>query len=121
MYELGSKIRAMRIQRGLTQKALARRINKSISAVSSYEANTQMPPMDVLISIASVLNISLDYLAGFSKDSIILTNQLNIKQKEILDLLFAEFSTPSSCNNELSDNQIKIIRELIILFQSSSK
>lgn len=120
MYDLGSKIRAIRIQRGLTQKTLARRINKSISAVSSYEANTQMPPMDVLISIASVLGASLDYLAGFSKDSTIITNGLTEQQKEILDLLLAEFVNPSSNNKELSDEQIRILQKMIAIFQSSS-
>ena len=118
MYELGSKIRAIRIKRGITQKALARRINKSISAISSYEANTQMPPMDVLISIASALNISLDYLAGFSKDCIYMTNGLTPPQKELLDLLFNEFATPTSQSEDLTENQIRIIQKLISLFHS---
>lgn len=33
MYDLGLRLKEIRSRRGLTQKALARRINKSVSAV----------------------------------------------------------------------------------------
>lgn len=62
MYDLGYKIKLLRVRRGISQRDLARRINKSTSAVSSYETNAQMPPLDVLISICEVLHTSLDYL-----------------------------------------------------------
>lgn len=48
MYDLGSRLRALRNKRGLTKKDLAKRINKSVSAVSGYEPNVQIPPTDVL-------------------------------------------------------------------------
>ena len=120
MYDLGSAIKTMRLKRKMTQRTLARRINKSVSAISSYEANTQVPPMDVLVSIASALNISLDYLAGFSKDCIYITNGLSPNQKEFIDTLFTELTNPSSNGNELSDNQIRIIQKLISLFLEKS-
>ena len=39
MYDLGLRLKQVRMQRGMTQKSLARQINKSVSAVSSYESN----------------------------------------------------------------------------------
>ena len=51
MMDLGLQLQQLRKQRGLTQRALAERINKSPAAVSSYETNAQIPPLDVLISI----------------------------------------------------------------------
>ena len=62
MYDLGSRLKSIRLKRGLTQKELAAKISKSVSAVSSYESNAQLPPLDVLESIALTLNVSIDYL-----------------------------------------------------------
>lgn len=96
MYDLGLRLKEIRSRRGLTQKALARRINKSVSAVSSYESNAQMPPLDVLISIASVLNVSLDELVGFSAEKTISLKSLNAQQQEVIELLIAEFTACGS-------------------------
>lgn len=63
MYDLGFRIKGIRSQRGMAQKELAKRINKSKSAVCGYESEAQVLPLDVLVSIASILNVSLDYLA----------------------------------------------------------
>ena len=116
MYDLGLRLKEIRIQRGLTQKSLARRINKSISAVSSYESNAQMPPLDVLISIASVFNISLDNLVGLDGGEVYAAKNLTARQKELLDLLFSEFTAPSGANGELSLKQIRILQKIIQIF-----
>ena len=64
MYDLCSRIKDIRQKRGITQKDLALRVNKSISAISSYETNAQLPPLDVIEDIAVILNVSIDYLVG---------------------------------------------------------
>lgn len=116
MYDLGSRLKSIRLQRGLTQKVLARRVNKSVSAISSYESNAQMPPLDVLESLALVLNVSLDYLVGLSENNTYSTDHLTSDQKEIVDLLFQEFSAESTVEKELTTEQIKIIQKLLALF-----
>lgn len=118
MYDLGSRLKQIRMQYGLTQKVLAKRINKSISAISSYESNAQMPPLDVLISMALVYSVSLDYLVGFENIATYSAKDLLPHQKEIIDLLFAEFSNPSPQSNDLSPSQIMIIQKLFALFSS---
>lgn len=119
MYELGLRIKKLREQKGLTQIALARRINKSKSAIASYESGRQMPPLEVLISIAGVFGISLDYLAGFDKREHFCEG-LDIEQREFVDMLFAELYMPSGRGESFSANQIEIIRNLILLFQKSN-
>lgn len=52
---VGTRIKQVREQRGLTQKDLANRIHKSPATVSAYEVGMQTPPTDVLLSIARVL------------------------------------------------------------------
>ena len=117
MYSLGSRLKETRIRRNLTQKALAAKVNKSVPAISSYELNAQMPPLDVLISIASVLNVSLDYLAGFDTTETYSTRNLQPQQKELLELLFAEFTSPTKTAAGLSAEQIRIIQKLFRLFE----
>ena len=113
MYDLGLRIKEFRIQRGLTQATLARKINKSVSAISSYETNSQMPPLDVLLSIASALNVTLDQLVGFDTDNSLSLRSLSPNQKEIIDLILSEFSSPSGHNSEMSTRQLQILQKLI--------
>lgn len=116
MYSLGSRLKETRIRRNLTQKMLADRVNKSVSAISSYELNTQMPPLDVLISIASVLHVSLDYLAGLDGIENYSTKELQPSQKEFLELLFSEFISPTKDEPGLSEKQIILAQKLFQLF-----
>lgn len=39
MYDVGSRLREMRDKRGLTQRALADKVNKSAATISGYEFN----------------------------------------------------------------------------------
>ena len=116
MYDLGSRIKEIRRQRGITQSELAKRINKSKSAVSGYESNAQIPPSEVLVSIATVLNVSLDYLVGFEMEEPISLKNYTSQQKNAIGLLLEEFSNPTNSSPKLSAQQIAIIQELIYLF-----
>jgi transcriptional regulator with XRE-family HTH domain len=116
MYDFGSRLKAIRNQRGLTQRKLAEEIGKSVQAVSSYERNSQIPPIEVMISIADVLNVSLDYLVD--RQSVNTYSFCNLKSihKEILDLLQDEFASPSRKHSHLSDRQSLIFEKLLMLF-----
>ena len=116
MYDLGYRIKEIRTQRGITQSELAKRINKSKSAVSGYESNAQIPPSEVLVSIATVLNVSLDYLIGFEMEESISLKNYTSQQKNAIGLLLEEFSNPTNSSPKLSAQQIAIIQELIYLF-----
>lgn len=116
MSDLGLRLQKLRKQRGLTQKMLAERINKSLSAVSSYETNTQMPPLDVLISIASVLNVSLDYLVGFERRDVIVIDSLTDMQKEFINMLVTEFMSAKSESHKLSPAQKELLERMLYIF-----
>ena len=116
MYDLGLRIKQIRTQRGLTQNELAKRINKSKSAVCGYESDAQVSPLDVLVSIASVLNVSLDYLVGFEMEEPVSLTNLSVQQKKLVHLLVEEFSVPTNSSTKLSQQQISILQELICLF-----
>lgn len=116
MYDVGHRIKELRVKRGYTQEALGKRINKSKSAVSSYENDMQIPPLEVAADIASVLNVSVDYLVGFETDEFFSLKNLTDNQKEIINLLFSEFKNPTNSSLELSPQQITILQKIILLF-----
>lgn len=116
MHGLGSKLRDIRERRGLTQRMLASRIHKSISAVSGYENDIQTPPTDVLISISKVLHVPVSYLVDSGNEESYSAAGLSKEQQEVLDLLFAEFANPSEKGETMTNQQNEIIRKLIFLF-----
>lgn len=118
MYDLGSRLKLIRLKRGFTQRELAARINKSVSAISSYESNAQLPPLDVLESIALTLNVSIDFLAGIDRHNTYSARNLSSQQAEIIDLLFQQFSASHSADGELTADQITLLQKLILLFHS---
>lgn len=116
MNDFGSRLQKLRKQRGMTQKSLAERINKSHSAISSYETNMQMPPLDVLISIASVLNVSLDYLAGTNRKDVLSLEGLSPSQKDLIFKIVTEFRDYSSKGKPLTSTQRELMDNLLQLF-----
>lgn len=59
---LGERIALLRSKLGWSQAELARRLNISPSAVGMYEQGRREPPVDILVSLARVLGVSMDYL-----------------------------------------------------------
>ena len=116
MCDVGIRIKEARMRKNMTQKDLAKRISRSETAVSSYESNVQFPPLDVLISIAEVLEVSLDYLVGFNSNQTYSDAKLTPKQKEVIDLLFKEFYEPTNGGAEWSPQQAAILKRLSTLF-----
>lgn len=116
VYEVGTRIKELREACKWSQKDLGDRINKSVATISSYEQNSQVPPTDVLASLAEVFHVSLDYLAGVEHEKVYTTAGLTPKEREIAYLLFTEFSAPSGSGEELSDRQAQIISKLAFYF-----
>lgn len=120
MYDIGNRIKELRIKRGYTQQSLGHKINKSKATVSSYEKDVQLPPLEVAIDIASALNVSLDYLVGLDLDGGVSIKGLSQEQKEIIELICDDFLKAANNSHELSIEQIRILQKLIVLFQKQS-
>lgn len=120
MSSIGSRIKAARKRRRISQKTLANCICKCPSAISGYENDFQIPPVDVLISIAKVLGVSVDYLVGFQAQETYAINDLSSNQKEVIDLIFAEFAAPTNNSTKLSAQQIEILQKLLIIFSQKN-
>lgn len=61
-YHFGEKIRQVREHKGYTLKVVAQKAGVSESLVSQIERNHVSPAIDTLLSLADVLDISLEYL-----------------------------------------------------------
>ena len=59
---LGEKIKEARKQCGLSQEQLAEKMAVSRSAVAKWEVNNGLPDVDNLKALATLLNVSVDYL-----------------------------------------------------------
>lgn len=63
---IGKRIQEIRLQKGLTQEALAERINISKSSISEWEACKRVPRMETLRKIAEALGIDVWEIIGFN-------------------------------------------------------
>ena len=58
------RIRALREDKNMTQKEMARLLNCSQQVYSNYELGQRDIPTDILIKLARFPNTSIDYLLG---------------------------------------------------------
>lgn len=61
---LAQRLRKCREKSGYTQMMVAIYADITETAYSNYERAKQMPKLDILIRIAKVYKVSLDYLVG---------------------------------------------------------
>lgn len=91
MEYFGDKIRALRMEKKLTQNDLAARLGIVGASVSSYEKNKQYPSVEVLIQLCQTFDVSADYLLGLSDDKNFNTSTLTEEQLQIVLRLINEF------------------------------
>lgn len=56
------RLREARMSCGLTQQKMADKLKVSLNAYQKYEQAERSPSLDCLVSIADILNVSVDYL-----------------------------------------------------------
>ena len=116
MFDFGMRIQQLRMDRNMSQKALGKKLGRSKSVVCGYENNLRVPPLDILVQIAVIFNVSLDYLVGIDKNEMISVEGLSDGQKKTIYDLVAEFKKPSMATPSLSDSQQAILNELLVEF-----
>jgi len=76
MLNIGDKIIQLRKQSSLSQSDLAKKVGASRTIIGNYERNSNTPSIEMIIKIANVFNVSLNYLIG--------EGQLSSYDKEVL-------------------------------------
>jgi len=92
MFEMGARLKQLRIKKMLSQGQLAERLGITRSAVCAYEAGTRYPSLDMLIKLAQSFNVSTDFLLGIEKIQSLDVKKLTPNQLMIINDLILEFS-----------------------------
>ena len=66
MTDFGSRLKAARKNKHITQKELAKLLHVKQSTISNYESNLRFPSADALVQISTQMQVSVDYLLGRS-------------------------------------------------------
>lgn len=64
-----NRIKELRTAKHLTQEELGNILNIQKAAISKYENGRADPSMDILKKMATLFNVSTDYILGISTDS----------------------------------------------------
>ena len=76
MLDIGSKIISLRKKLSLSQSELAKKVNVSRTIIGNYERNENTPSIDILLKIAKVFDVSVDFMIG--------EGQLSTYDKDVL-------------------------------------
>ncbi len=68
MKTIGEKIKAFRLDAGLSQTQLAQKLGISSQAVSKWETNFSQPDITLLPEIASLFGVPIDDLFGYTRE-----------------------------------------------------
>ena len=88
MVDFSHRLKQLRRDKHLTQVQVAERIGVTASMVSSYETDIRLPSYEVMLRIADVFGVSVDYLLGR-------------QEKRLLDV------------SELSEEEVAVVCDLV--------
>ena len=87
---VGKNITKFRKEKNLTQEELAKKINISAKAISSYENNRNLPTIETLLLLSQVLEVSIDEIVGkTNKDKNDTKEKYDKQRKNNLLIIFA--------------------------------
>ena len=98
MESIAERLTELRKKYHFSRTDVAKLIGVTPSLISSYENHGRKPSLDKLISLADIFHVSTDYILG----------RTYVTENDVLISM-----------DGLSDNQIKIIRELISEFKKN--
>ena len=98
-------------ENNMTQTQLAEKVGTSNVTICRYLTCERLPRLDVVTKIASVFNVSLDYLLGLSDDKNVQFSEEN-SDLDIAISISKLYSLDE--NSHLSKSQIELIKKLLL-------
>jgi len=92
MHELGHRLKVERTKKQLSQKQVAKRIDVKAPTISGYETGNTTPPIDMLIKLSNVYNVSLDFLVGIERKRTISVDSLKEDQVIAIEGIIEAFN-----------------------------
>jgi len=108
---LGDVLERLRIEKGLTQTAIAELLKVSRVTYNRYEKNERTPDNDTLIRIANYHNVSTDYLLERTSEKRVSDN-ITLKEDDEAYVIAAH------AENDLTEEEQKKIIEYIEFIKS---
>ncbi|MGN7764472.1 helix-turn-helix domain-containing protein [Paenibacillus sp. 22594] len=116
--EIGKKIKALRLQKGMTQEALAAKLNMSSQAISKWENNVTMPDIQLLPRLSVILGVTIDELFALTDDAHLERIENMISTEHFIstdDFTYAEQFLTEKLNNDHKKTQsLTLLAELHI-------
>ncbi len=81
--DFSAKLRALRKERGWSQGQLAQKIGADLQRISKYEHGIIWPTMELMVRLAKVFDVSVDFLIRDDKDAAV----GKIKNRDLLNQL----------------------------------
>lgn len=63
---IGKRINELRVEKGISQSRLGDMLSVSQDTVSLWEKSKSLPPVDMIILLSKIFEVSCDYLLGVS-------------------------------------------------------
>ncbi|WP_144700161.1 helix-turn-helix domain-containing protein [Fictibacillus phosphorivorans] len=103
----GERLRLLRKSRKYTMAEIGEMVGIAKSSYNGYEKEQKKPPIDKLIKLAGIYNVSTDYILGLTDDPFPNTDRKNLAAFLNQDDLYWD-------DYKLSENQLKPIRDIFI-------
>ncbi len=90
--DLSVRLRQLRLDKQLRQEQVARLVGVSKGAISAYETDIRQPSYDILIRLANLYRVSVDYLLGRTDDRTLDISGLTAREVAMITELVASMS-----------------------------
>lgn len=98
--KIAETFKSLRLEKGLTQKELAEKLNIGQSTVNNYENENRAPIPEIIIAYSKFFNVSTDYLLG-------LEDEIGGKAEKKIDKKIS--------SEKLSTEEIEMIKKIRLL------
>lgn len=105
------RLNALLEEHNMTQTQLAKMIGTSNVTICRYSTSERVPRLDVVAKIASVFNVSIDYLLGNSENKNLKSSDID-SDVEIAMIIKSLYDLDK--NSHLSKKQIELIKRLLL-------
>lgn len=118
-YDLGMILKTLREKKGLSQKELGEKISRDKGIISRYENNLQTPSFETMRDFSNIFKVSMDYLAGFQASDNVSTFSLTDEQSKIVRDLVELFRSQNNLSREkLSSEQYEMLGRITASFMT---
>lgn len=113
---LGNKIKQLRLQKGITQDALAKILNVSYQTISKWENDISMPDIQLLPEIAVYFGCTIDDLFDFSEQAKFERIENMLEMQEALTpeefSQIDQFLKDQACKDSWKNDAFRLLAEL---------